>query len=100
MRTVTVDQLYVKPRGAFIPTIMRAEPEMIDDFDVRRRRTAYRAHHRGTKELDFLIGRYADALLAGYSVEDLACFERFLAIPDPMLQAWIFSGADISPEFE
>ena len=34
------------------------------DLEIRRRRAAYRAHHRGTKEMDWLVGRYADAHLA------------------------------------
>jgi antitoxin CptB len=66
--------------------------KMTDDLDTRRRRASYRAHHRGTKEMDVLVGRYADARLVAFSLDDLAHFERFLAIPDPTLQAWIFSG--------
>jgi antitoxin CptB len=72
---------------------MQPELTMTDDLDLRRRRASYRAHHRGTKELDLLIGRYADAHLAALSVESLGRFERFLAIPDPTLQDWIFSSS-------
>ena len=79
---------------------MRAGPKMTDDLDRWRRRAAYRAHHRGTKELDFLIGRYADARLAGCSRDELLRFEGLLALPDPTLQEWIFSGAGCSVELE
>jgi antitoxin CptB len=65
---------------------------MTDDLETRRRRASYRAHHRGTKEMDVLVGRYADARLPIYSADEIARFERFLAIPDPSLQQWIFSG--------
>jgi antitoxin CptB len=65
---------------------------MTDDLDARTRRALYRAHHRGTKEMDFLVGRYADARLPGAAAEQIEAFERFLTIPDPSLQAWIFSG--------
>jgi antitoxin CptB len=71
---------------------MQPDPSMKDEIDLRRRRAAYRAHHRGTKEMDMLIGRYADARLAGFSSDDLERFERFLTLPDPMLQQWVFSG--------
>jgi antitoxin CptB len=79
--------------------MMRAGPKMTDDLDTWRRRTSYRAHHRGTKELDFLIGRYADARLAQGSPDELLRFEQFLAVPDPTLQEWIFSVAGINVEF-
>jgi antitoxin CptB len=75
-----------------IPIVMQPGLKMTDDLDTRRRRASYRAHHRGTKEMDVLVGRYADARLIAFSLDDLARFERFLAIPDPTLQAWIFAG--------
>jgi antitoxin CptB len=73
---------------------------MSDDLDVRRRRASYRAHHRGTKEMDLLVGRYADARLAAWPEGTLLHFERFLNLPDPLLQAWIFSGQPDSGEFQ
>jgi len=73
---------------------------MADDLDARRRRASYRAHHRGTKEMDLLVGRYADARIAAWSDEELLHFERFMNLPEPMLQAWILSGAPESGEFQ
>ncbi|MFN3625329.1 MAG: succinate dehydrogenase assembly factor 2 [Hyphomicrobium sp.] len=65
---------------------------MQDDLEVRRRRAAYRASHRGTKEMDIILGRYADARLAVMSADELATFERFLALPDPVLTHWFAQG--------
>lgn len=59
------------------------------DLETRRRRAAYRAHHRGTKEMDWLVGRFADAYLDDLSESALAEFEWFLELPDPELQKWI-----------
>lgn len=58
---------------------------MTDDVESRRRRAAFRATHRGNKEMDWLIGRFAQARLADMSVEALLAFERLLLIPDPNL---------------
>jgi antitoxin CptB len=69
---------------------------MTGDLDLRRRRASYRAAHRGTKELDALVGRYADARLPHLDGEALNQFERFLAVADPTLQAWIFAKEDAS----
>ena len=74
---------------------------MTDDLDVRRRRAAYRAAHRGTKEMDALIGRYAEAKLPELGGNDLSCFERLLSVADPTLQAWIFAKEPVEgSEFE
>ena len=54
---------------------------MTDDLEIRRRRAAYRASHRGTKELDIVLGRYAAARLAAMTEDELGRFERFLACP-------------------
>ncbi|MCB1512346.1 MAG: succinate dehydrogenase assembly factor 2 [Hyphomicrobiaceae bacterium] len=64
---------------------------MSNPLEIRRRRAAYRAHHRGTKEMDWLLGKYADAELAGMDEAALVQFERFLAIADPELHRWIVS---------
>ena len=58
---------------------------MTDDVESRRRRAAFRATHRGNKEMDWLIGRFAQARLAAMSLESLTAFERLLFIPDPHL---------------
>lgn len=62
-----------------------------DELDTRRRRAAYRATHRGTKEMDWIIGRYAEAVLPELEGEALARFERLLNLPDPELHQWFHS---------
>lgn len=64
---------------------------MTDPLEIRRRRALYRAHHRGTKELDIMIGDFADAHVHALDEEALGSFERFLAVHDPMLQGWLFA---------
>jgi antitoxin CptB len=74
---------------------------MTECLDVRLRRAAYRAAHRGTKEMDALVGRYAEAKLTSLNEGELARFERLLAVSDPVLQAWIFGNEPVSGiEFE
>lgn len=97
---MTVDCLPVKQREADIPFAMRSGHTMTDDLDTRRRRASYRAHHRGTKEMDLLMGRYANARLPAFSPDELTHFETFLSLPDPMLQGWIFSDRAGGGEFK
>ena len=60
-------------------------------MEVRVRRARYRATHRGTKELDWVIGRYAEKLAPSMSESEMDLFERFLTVPDPEIHAWIMT---------
>lgn len=46
--------------------------------DIRLKRLSYRAHHRGFKEADMLIGAFADAHLASLTAEQLDAFEALI----------------------
>jgi len=65
------------------------------DLETRRRRAAYRAAHRGTKEMDWLLGRFAEAKLDGMSDVELSEFEDLLSAPDPELQNWIMDVSTV-----
>jgi antitoxin CptB len=62
---------------------------MPDDIASRRRRAHFRASHRGTKEMDWLVGRFADARVPDMAPDMLAEFERLLLLPDPQLRDMI-----------
>lgn len=62
---------------------------MTDDVESRRRRAVFRACHRGTKEMDWLMGRFAESRVAGMPTETLTEFERLLQMPDPELHDMI-----------
>jgi antitoxin CptB len=57
--------------------------------DSRIKRALYRAHHRGTKELDLMLGRFADAELGRLDTAEFDAFEELLALPDPLIDGWI-----------
>ena len=67
-----------------------------DGLDARRRRLLFRSWHRGIREMDLVLGRFADAQIAVLSDADLDEYERLLEIPDQQMFAWI-SGAEIAP---
>jgi antitoxin CptB len=71
-----------------------------EGLDERRRKLLFRSWHRGTREMDLVMGRFADAWLARLSDADLGKFERLIDVPDPLLYAWI-TGPDVpSPEYD
>lgn len=66
------------------------------DLELRRRRATYRANYRGTKEMDWLLGKFAEAKLVGMDAMALSGFERLLAMQDPELNAWLLDPARIT----
>lgn len=70
---------------------------MSNDIDTRRRRAAYRAAHRGTKEMDLVLGRFAQVRLPEMGEVELGLFEDLLLQPDPELQDFVW-GAKPAPE--
>jgi antitoxin CptB len=72
---------------------------MTDDVAGRRRRAAYRASHRGSKEMDWLLGRFVVAHVDRMDVDLLARLERLIALPDPDLHDMILLP-DVTPAGE
>ncbi len=66
--------------------------------DVRRRRLRFRSWHRGTRELDLLLGPFADAEIAGMDAAELDQYEAILTTPDPDIYNWIVQRDPIPPE--
>ena len=66
--------------------------------DARLKRMKMRAWRRGTKEMDLVLGPWADAHLDGLSPERLDAFEVLLAENDQDLMAWIFGQAEPKPQ--
>jgi antitoxin CptB len=69
-------------------------------LDERRRRILFRAWRRGLREMDLIMGRFADAHLPTMSQEELAEFERLLDVPDTQALAWIIGGEQPPREFD
>lgn len=63
--------------------------EPSEDHDIRLKRLYFRSWHRGTREMDLLLGRFVDACLAELSEEELDQYESLLGYPDQDLYGWI-----------
>ena len=62
---------------------------MGETAEARLKRMAMRSWRRGTKEMDLVLGPFADAHLAGLSDEDLDLYDALLEENDQDLMAWI-----------
>jgi antitoxin CptB len=70
------------------------------DLDARRRRTLFRAWHRGIREMDLIMGRFADAEIGVMSEGDLLEFERLIEVPDRDLYLWITGEAETPSNYD
>ena len=67
-----------------------------DGLDIRRRKLLFRAWHRGMREMDLIMGRFADRHIgAARATPSLTEFERLIEVPDRDLLAWITGEADV-----
>ena len=67
------------------------------NLDERRRRILFRAWRRGLREMDLVMGQFADANLAELEATASSTeFEALLDVPDPEIFAWI-TGGELTP---
>ena len=59
------------------------------DNDVRRKRLLFRSWHRGTRELDLLLGGFAERYLSTFSTNQLEVYEQLLEFSDLDIYRWI-----------
>jgi len=71
-----------------------------DGLDVRRRKLLFRCWHRGMREMDLIMGRFADSALAELSDDELADLERLIELPDRDLLAWVTGEADVPADVD
>ena len=69
-----------------------------DGLHERRRRLLFRSWHRGIKEVDLVLGGYADARIGAMSETELDQFEQVLEIPTPDLLSWLMGEQPVPPE--
>src|SRR5438876_5163928 len=70
-----------------------------DGLDDRRKRLLFRCWHRGTREMDLILGRFADAEIADLSEQELAQFEYLMDVPDPDLYAALTGNMPPASEY-
>ncbi len=60
-----------------------------DDFSNQRKRLIFRSWHRGTREMDLIMGRFAEQAVPGMTEMDLATYARLLEENDPDIYDWL-----------
>lgn len=70
------------------------------DAEVRRKRALYRSWHRGTREMDLLLGGFADRHLATFSERQIGLYEALLERADADIYDWMCGRSAVPAEFD
>ena len=70
------------------------------DLDQRRRRNLIRSWRRGIREMDLVLGGFADAHIASLTDAELDTYEELLSVNDITLMNWITGAEPIPAEYD
>ena len=71
-----------------------------EKLDPRRRKILFRAWHRGMREVDLLVGGFAEARLADLSEAELDDLEALMEAMDRDIFKWLIGEGAVPPEFD
>lgn len=69
----------------------------LEELENMRKRLIFRSEHRGTKEMDLLLGSFAKAHVYSFNEDELKEYEALLTENDPDLYNWI-TGQEEAPD--
>jgi len=69
-------------------------------LEHRRKRLRFRSWHRGTRELDLILGRFADRELGSMDEAQLDHYEALLDVPEAAIYAWLTGRATPPPDHD
>ena len=70
------------------------------ELDTRRRRLRFRAWHRGTREMDLLMGRFADSELGKLPEAEVDELELLMEAPDRDVFSWLTGELELPGNFD
>lgn len=68
-------------------------------LDARRKRLLFRSWHRGMREMDYVLGTFANEAIADMTDDELAEFEMLMQVPDPDMYKWLSGTAEVPPNW-
>jgi antitoxin CptB len=71
-----------------------------EGLDTRRKRLLFRAWRRGVREMDLIVGRFADVHIDKFDDAALDDFERLIEVPNAELYAWVTGDAHAPAEHD
>lgn len=77
-----------------------AGPGTAEEDATRRKRLIFRSWHRGMRETDLMLGRFADRHVAGMTADQLERYEALIESPDPDIYNWVTGAEPVPPSHD
>ena len=58
--------------------------------EILKKQIIYRSTHRGTKEMDILLGKFVKKHITKLNIEDLKNLNEIMELDDELLSQWYF----------
>jgi antitoxin CptB len=87
----------VRAFGVILDNEMTGTTRSSVGLDDRRKRLLFRCWHRGTREMDLILGRFADQEIANLTDGELTELERLIEVSDPDLYAALIGDKELPP---
>ena len=71
-----------------------------EGLSERRRKLLFRSWHRGMREVDLIMGGFADASIATMTDSELDELEHLLDVPDQEIYSWITGEGVVPSHFD
>lgn len=68
--------------------------------DIRTKRILVRAWRRGIREMDLILGPFADRHVAAMSSEEIDQFEALLDVPDQDIYDWLMGRSPVPADYD
>ena len=72
----------------------------LETIEIKRKRLLFRSTHRGTREMDILLGSFFKSNMSGLNKDQLNEFEGLIEIPDDDLYNWAMGRMEIPKELD
>ncbi|RWM08113.1 MAG: succinate dehydrogenase assembly factor 2 [Mesorhizobium sp.] len=71
-----------------------------EGLDARRRKLLFRSWHRGMREMDLILGSFADAEIGALTGDEIDQYEKLLEIPDTEFLPMITGERPVPPDID
>ena len=72
----------------------------MNDLETYKKKIIYKASHRGSKEMDILLGNFINKYVELFNKNELQQFDLILDSDDDDIYQWILGKSDIPNEYQ
>ena len=72
----------------------------LETIEIKKKRLLFRSTHRGTREMDILLGDFFKSNMSDLNKDQLNEFEGLIEIPDDDLYNWAMGRTEIPKEMD